>query len=236
MTDITFRSDMGVHLMRSMASDHFVVEAAKVSTLGEDAVEASGGYGFIDYLLRNRHGSPFEHSMFTFLITAPIFVWREFMRHRIASYNEESGRYTQLKPVFYIPNDDRNLVQVGKPGHYTFQPGTTYQLDTMQQGHMRASQDAYQNYLDQLEAGIAKEVARMTLPLNIYSSAFVTMNARSLMNFLSLRVKASKEEGALFESFPQREIEMVAQKMEEHFKEQMPLTHQSFITNGRVAP
>ena len=84
-----------------------------------------------------------------------------------------------------------------------------------------------------LDAGIAREVARAVLPVTIYSSMYVTMNARSLMNFLSLR---TKREGTHFPSFPQREIEMVAEQMEQHFAELMPLTYETFNGNGRVAP
>ncbi|WP_204268146.1 FAD-dependent thymidylate synthase, partial [Escherichia coli] len=65
--------------------------------------------GLINYLMRDRHGSPFEHNSMTFYVQAPIFVFREFMRHRIASYNEESGRYRELRPVFYVPARERNL-------------------------------------------------------------------------------------------------------------------------------
>jgi thymidylate synthase (FAD) len=84
-----------------------------------------------------------------------------------------------------------------------------------------------------LNAGVAREVARMVLPVTIYSSAYVTLNARSLMNFLSLRMKV---DGSHFPSYPQREIEMVAEKYEVHFKELMPLTHAAFVAHGRVAP
>ena len=74
--------------------------------------------------MRDRHGSPFEHNSMTFFVRAPIFVWREHMRHRIASYNEESGRYRQLEPVFYVPDHRRPVVQVGKTGAYEFLAGT----------------------------------------------------------------------------------------------------------------
>ncbi len=84
-----------------------------------------------------------------------------------------------------------------------------------------------------LEAGIAREVARMVLPVSIYSSAYVTLNARSLMNFLSLRRKV---EGSHFPSYPQREIEMVAERYEEEWSRLMPITHATFVRNGRVAP
>ena len=84
-----------------------------------------------------------------------------------------------------------------------------------------------------LDAGVAREVARIVLPLNIFSSMYVTMNARALMNFLSLR---TKREGSHFPSFPQREIEMCAEKMESIWTELMPLTHAAFNANGRVSP
>ena len=132
--EIVFRDDMTVELVKSSASDADVIWAARVSTAGETTLEKVGessdrDAGLINYLARERHGSPFEHTSMTFFVSAPIFVFREFMRHRIASYNEESGRYRELRPVFYIPNKDRKLVQVGKTGAYTFVDGTPEQLD-----------------------------------------------------------------------------------------------------------
>jgi thymidylate synthase (FAD) len=118
-----FRSDVTVELVKASAADSDVVFAARVSTQGERSLEsvdsdATEAGGLIRFLMRERHGSPFEHSVFTFYVSAPIFVWREHMRHRMASYNEESGRYKVLEPVFYIPGPDRALVQVGKAGAY----------------------------------------------------------------------------------------------------------------------
>jgi thymidylate synthase (FAD) len=233
---VEFRSDMTVKLVDAMASDLAVVQAARVSTLGEGAVEQEGSdkdKGLINYLMRDRHGSPFEHSVFKFYIEAPIFVWREFMRHRIASYNEESGRYKELKPVFYVPDRERKLIQTGKPGAYVFEHGDVWQAEVVEDSVNLAVTVAYEAYENMLKAGIAREVARIVLPVNIYSSAFVTMNARALMNFLSLRTKV---EGSAFPSFPQREIEMVAEEMEHHFLMKMPNTHTAFRQNGRVAP
>lgn len=239
--EIEFRSDVTVELVRSSASDADVLFAARVSTQGEQTLEdAAAGTeatardrGLINYLMRDRHGSPFEHNSMTFYVQAPIFVFREFMRHRIASYNEESGRYRELRPVFYVPAEDRNLVQVGKPGAYEFLPGTPEQHAIVDEGVRRVAVDAFETYQRMLAAGVAREVARIVLPLNIYSSMYVTMNARSLMNFLSLRTKA---EGSHFPSFPQREIEMCAEKMETFWAELMPLTHAAFCAGGRVAP
>ena len=132
--EITFRSDVTVELVRASASDADVVFAARVSTAGEQSLEdvhadPAAAVGLINYLMRERHGSPFEHTSMTFFVQAPIFVWREHMRHRIASYNEESGRYRQLEPVFYVPNRERALIQVGKTGAYEFLPGTDEQYD-----------------------------------------------------------------------------------------------------------
>jgi thymidylate synthase (FAD) len=243
--DIEFRSDITVELVRSSAHDSDVLFAARVSTQGEQTLETAQASesaqssaaeaedtrarGLINYLMRDRHGSPFEHNSMTFYVQAPIFVFREFMRHRIASYNEESGRYRELNPVFYVPNADRNLVQVGKPGAYEFLPGSDEQISLVDHETRAQSVSAFHSYQRMLDAGIAREVARIVLPLNIYSSMYVTLNARSLMNFLSLR---TKREGTTFPSFPQREIE----KMEDFFAELMPLTHAAFNGNGRVAP
>jgi thymidylate synthase (FAD) len=236
-----FRSDMTVELVRSNASDADVLFAARVSTQGEktleaaqsDDVDTSRSKGLINYLMRDRHGSPFEHNSMTFYVQAPIFVFREFMRHRIASYNEESGRYRELNPVFYVPGAERNLVQQGKPGAYDFVPGTPEQTELAQSEARRIATEAFESYQRMLDADIAREVARVVLPLNIYSSMYVTMNARSLMNFLSLR---TKREGTHFPSFPQREIELVAEQMESFFADLMPLTYEAFNENGRVAP
>ena len=226
-----FRSDMTVELIDSMGGDNSVVRAARVSS-GSVSVSSEKDQGLINYLMRDRHGSPFEHAVFTFRIEAPIFVFREFMRHRMASYNEESGRYKELEPVFYFPDENRNLIQIGKPGAYTFEPGSAIQHHYAEYNMKGGAKDAYERYQQMLADGIAREVARMVLPLNIYSSMYVTMNARSLMNFLSLR---SEEQGT-YPSFPQWEIAEVARQMEEFFAEKMPVTHTTFVENGRVAP
>lgn len=241
---IQFRSDVTVELVRASAHDSDVLFAARVSTMGEQTLEAAKestdtdaedkrAKGLINYLMRDRHGSPFEHNSMTFYVQAPIFVFREFMRHRIASYNEESGRYRELNPVFYVPAPERNLVQVGKPGAYDFLPGSQEQIDLVAAESREQSIRAFDSYQRMLDAGVAREVARIVLPLNIYSSMYVTLNARSLMNFISLR---TKREGSHFPSFPQREIEMAAEQIEDHFAELMPFTYAAFNGNGRVAP
>lgn len=235
---IVFKSDMTVELVKASASDADVIWAAKVSTSGDRSREEIGAdlaksAGLINYLVRERHGSPFEHNSITFFISAPIFVFREFMRHRINSFNEESGRYRELRPTFYLPAPERKLVQTGKTGHYDFVEGIPEQYACVKKETIESSTQAYLAYQKMLNAGVAKEVARIVLPVNTYSSMYVTMNARSLMHFLSLR---TKREDSFFPSYPQREIEMVAEQMETFWAELMPITHAAFEKNGRVSP
>ena len=235
---IIFREDMTVELVKSSASDSDVIWAARVSTAGEQSLDAVGSdatraEGLINYLARERHGSPFEHTSMTFFVSAPIFVFREFMRHRIASYNEESGRYRELRPVFYIPSKERRLVQIGKPGSYEFIEGTKEQYELTIESIKSSCTHAYESYTKMLDAGVAREVARAVLPVTLYSSMYVTMNARALMNFLSLR---TEREGSHFPSYPQREFEMVPGKMETHFAQLRPITYGAFQKSGRIAP
>ncbi len=235
---VRFRDDVTVELVRSAASDADVLFAARVSTKGEQSLDdvnadPTRSKGLINFLMRDRHGTPFEHNSMTFFISAPIFVFREFMRHRVFSYNEESGRYRRLDPVFYVPGPDRLLVQEGKPGRYVFVDGTPEQHKIVEEATKRSCEQAYTAYLEMLDAGVAREVARGVLPVAIYSSMYATCNARALMGFLSLR---TKRDDSHFPSFPQREIEMVAEKMEAEWARLMPLTHAAFEEHGRVAP
>jgi thymidylate synthase (FAD) len=235
---IRFRSDMTVELIKHAASDADVLWAARVSTKGENSLDdvnadAEKSKGLINFLMRDRHGTPFEHSSMTFYVQAPIFVFREFMRHRTFSYNEESGRYRRLEPVFYTPAPERKLVQQGKPGAYEFVDGTAEQHKLVTEAVEDSCRHAYAAYLEMLEAGVAREVARSVLPVGLYSTMYATCNARALMNFLSLRTRS---EDSTFPSFPQREIEMVAEQMEREWAALMPLTHAAFERNGRVCP
>lgn len=231
MTQIEFSSDINVKLVRSMASDDMVVQAAQVSAKGENNPDTVP-QRLINALVADKHGSPFEHNAFTFFVEAPLFVFREWQRHRISSFNEMSGRYTQLLPKFFVPAEDRSVVSVGT----SMRPAFEYDLEALMdvQGVLNHSAiEAWEHYQWMLDRGVAKEVARMVLPLNVYSQMYWTVNARSLMNFLSLR---SSQEGAAVPSYPQREIQIGAEKIEEIFKELMPCTYNAFVANGRIAP
>ena len=177
--------------------------------------------------------SPLEHNCFTFFVAAPIFVFREWHRHRIASINEMSGRYTVLKPRFYSPAPDRKMINVGTSARPEMAPGSKEQYDLMVKGDKTVCQLAWDTYQERLEAGISNELSRTILPLSVYSEMYWTVNARGLMNFLSLRVDSPDSHKR---SRPQWEIQMGADKCEAIFAELMPITHAAFVKNGRVAP
>lgn len=238
-----FKSTVDVQLIQKMGGDHMVVAAAKVSTNGQDALNfnrpecGEENAGLINYLVKQRHGTPFEHSSLTFFVHAPIFVWREWHRHRIGfSYNEESGRYKTLDPVFYIPDRERPMVKVDgwKPGRPKFtrcEDDCVYDaLVSRLKSTYRISYDAYQeNLAYEIDPGLARDC----LPVGIYSGCWVTCNPRSLMSFLSLRVH---EPDATFVSYPLWEIDLAARACEQMFAAGWPITHAAFAKNGRVAP
>lgn len=232
MADIQFSSEMTVKLVRSMASDDMVIQAAQVSAKGENNPQTVPER-LIRALLEGRHGSPFEHTAFTFFVEAPLFVFREWQRHRMSSFNEMSGRYTELPGKFYIPGNDRKMVNVGTKMRPKFQADKDGS-GKLFRGKMRTLGGlSWWIYKLALKLGIANEVARMVLPLNIYSQMYWTVNARSLMNFLSLRVES---DDSLVRSYPQYEIDQAARQVEAIFAEAMPATYAAFVKNGRVAP
>jgi thymidylate synthase (FAD) len=242
LPEIEVTDQITVRPVQTMGGDHMVVAAAKVSTTGADAMgfahaeHADANAGLINYLMAHRHGTPFEHAAMTFFVHAPIFVWREWHRHRIGfSYNEESARYKQLRPVFWVPPPDRKIVPA--PDHTSarprFQAGTPDQLNDLRASLVASYQAAYGTYDALIRRGFAKEVARACLPVGVYSSCWVTTNPRALMHFLSLRVH---EPAATFVSYPQAEIEQAARVAEGILAEGWPLTYAAFVKNGRVGP
>lgn len=238
MTELTFTPIPDVQMLAHSGGDQGVLAAMLVSTYAEASLldltkDPEAGAGRINFLMKNRHGTPFEHNQFRFFVRSGIFVFREFHRHRIGwSYNEESGRYSQLDPIFYVPGKDRPLKQVGKPGAYEMVPAP--ELHPIVVEELCASYEAsYAAYERLLARGVAKEVARMCLPVGITSSMYATCNARSLMSFLSLR---TFEPEAMFPSHPQYEIEQVARIFENYFYAEMPITYNAWVNNGRVAP
>jgi thymidylate synthase (FAD) len=182
--------------------------------------------GLVRFLMRERHGTPFEHNFFRFHIKAPLFVTREWQRHRIGSFNERSGRYSELPDEFYVPAASAVRTQVGKPGAYTFEPMDDATAAEVRTGIESSYAESYGRYQELLGAGVAKEVARSVLPVGLYTEFYWSINARALMNFLSLRNAAAA----------QYEIRVYAEAVEHHFAQAMPVTYASFADQGRTAP
>jgi thymidylate synthase (FAD) len=205
-----------------MADDLSVVNAARVSFARRKEEMDDSDRGLIRFLMRDRHGTPFEHNSFRFHVRAPIFVTREWFRHRVGSFNEFSMRYARASDEFYVPEPDDVRTQVGKPGAYSFDPVAPELAEETREELRAVYEHAYATYERLVEAG----VARCVIPVGAYTEFYWTVNARSLMNFVSLRAAGTA----------QREIRRYAEAVERLFAERMPVTHQAFVAAGRVAP
>jgi thymidylate synthase (FAD) len=207
------------------ASDLAVVNAARVSlNQGSDKMTEKDE-GLIRFLMKNRHGTPFEHGFFRFIVKCPLFVAREWHRHRVGhSYNEWSGRYSVIEPEFYIPDHIR--VQTGKPGAYTFEEIEREEAMISQWEMEQENINSFATYERLLERGVAKEQARMVLPVATYTKFYWSCNPRSLMHFLSLRTA----EQAMYE------IRVYANMAERVLERYMPVTWEAFVDNGCIAP
>lgn len=215
-----------VRLDDAMASDLSVVNAARVSFARyKDAMDDSDA-GLIGFLMRERHGTPFEHNAFRFHVRCPIFVAREWFRHRVGSFNEFSMRYAKASDDFYVPAPEDVRQQTGKPGAYTFEPVDDALAGETREALREVYDLAFETYERLVEAGVARELARAALPVGAYTEFFWTVNARALMNFVSLRAAETA----------QREIRRYADAVEALFAEKMPVTHEVFVRNSRTAP
>ena len=214
-----------VRLDAAMADDLSVVNAARVSFAQHVDELGERDQGLIRFLMRERHGSPFEHGYFRFVVKAPLFVVREHHRHRAGhSYNEWSGRYSKIEQEFYVPDNVRT--QIGKPGAYSFEPVDDEVRENARREIEENATRAFQAYERMLEQGVAKEVARAVLPLSTYTKYYWSCNPRSLMHFCSLR----NHEAAQFE------IREYAAAAESFLERRMPITHAAFVANDRIAP
>ena len=185
MTEITFRSSMGVEYVSHMGDDKRIAQAARVSTGNDDSDRPYEG--LVRRLWADKHFSPFEHCTLTVKATVPIFVAREWMRSRTQSYSEISGRYTEMRPVFYVPHEDRPLVQTGKAMDYRREPGSGTQEALTSDLHERIATGAWGNYQVMLDHGIAREVARNVLPVSLFTEFYATANLRNWLAFIDLR-------------------------------------------------
>jgi thymidylate synthase (FAD) len=215
-----------VRLDDVMASDLSVVNGARVSFARRKEEMDESDAGLIRLLMRDRHGTPFEHNAFRFHIRCPIFVAREWMRHRVGSFNEFSLRYAKATEDFYVPEAEDVRSQVGKPGAYTFEPVDPELADETREALADVYEHAYATYSRLVDAGVAREVARSVLPVGAYTEFYWTVNARSLMNFVSLRASETA----------QREIRRYAEAVESFLERHMPITYAAFVAGGRVSP
>ena len=213
-----------ITLLDCLGNDLSIVNAAKVSFASYESEMTEKAEGLINYLMKNKHATPFEHVVFKFYIKCPIFIAREWFRHRWSSFNEMSMRYHVPASIdFFYPEEENVRKQVGKPGAYTFEsldkfPELIEKFDQV----YKIAEEAYR-YM--LSLGIAKELARSVLPVGQYTEFIWTVNARSLINFLSLRNDADA----------QLEIREYASKIEKLFSDILPFTYDSWIQNGRMA-
>ena len=216
-----------IELISCMASDLDVVNAAKVSFSSYKKEIDESCVGLINFLMKNKHATPFEHSMFKFRIKAPIFVTREWMRHRWSSFNEMSMRYHQPENIdYYTPSYDKIRKQIGKPGAYSFEEISDPEIkDAFYSIFQQTILQADEAYYKLIELGVAKEIARCVLPVSQYTEFIWTVNARSLLNFISLR----NDKNA------QYEINEYAKAIEKIFSKKMPITYEAFIKSDRIA-
>jgi thymidylate synthase (FAD) len=215
-----------VRLDEAMADDLSVVNGARVSFARHKAEMDDSDAGLIRFLMRERHGTPFEHNSFRFHIRAPIFVAREWFRHRVGSFNEFSMRYARATDDFYVPAPEDVRTQVGKPGSYSFEPVSDAVAEVTREELQQVYETAFATYEKLVELGVARELARAALPVGAYTEFYWTVNARALMNFLSLRNSETA----------QREIRRYAEACEQFFAERMPITYEAFVAAGRVGP
>jgi thymidylate synthase (FAD) len=215
-----------VRLDGALADDLSVVNGARVSFARRKDEMDESDEGLIRFLMRERHGTPFEHNAFRFHVRCPIFVAREWFRHRVGSFNEFSMRYARATDDFYVPEAEDVRTQVGKPGSYSFEPVSDELAETTRERMQEVYEAAYRTYEELVEAGVAREIARAVLPVGAYTEFYWTVNARSLMNFISLRNSETA----------QREIRRYAEACERFLEEEMPVTYAAFIANDRTAP
>lgn len=226
MTD-SFSDTQFVRLDAVEATDISVVNAARVSFGRRKEEMEPEDRGLIRFLMRERHGTPFEHNFFRFHVGAPIFVAREWFRHRSGwSYNEFSGRYATMLDKAWVPEPHEVRTQVGKPGAYTFEALPDDLAQEVSNIIAESHSNAYQIYTQLMLLGVAKEVARTVLPLALQTEFYASCNARSLMHFISLRANPAA----------QAEIRWYANQLETVLKQQMPETHAAFVEFGRTAP
>ncbi|MFW5774793.1 MAG: FAD-dependent thymidylate synthase [Chitinivibrionales bacterium] len=207
-----------VRLVDYMGSDERIVQSARVS-YGKGTKTCRQDKGLINYLLRNEHTSPFEQVVFTFHVKLPIFVARQWIRHRTARVNEISGRYSVMRSEFYLPEKEDIALQSkdNKQGRASDSVPASLQEKVL---HILTSEQKaiYQNYEHLLNQNIARELARVNLPLSLYTEWYWQIDLHNLFHFLRLRL----------DPHAQKEIRVYAQAMYEIAKKVCPIACEAF--------
>jgi thymidylate synthase (FAD) len=217
MSDFIKVLDKGyVELLDVMGSDSDICDAARCSTAGENVKKADNNRGLIRYMMRHYHSSPFEFAELKFRVKVPIFVWRQWIRHRTANVSEISGRYSQLPDEWYSPDPHDVAMQAkgnnqGGEGHYENAPLMLTELDLQ-------ACEAFDYYDKLCKDGVAREQARIGLPLSTYTVAIWKIDLHNLLHFLRLRLH----------SHAQLEIRRYAQALAEIVEKHFPLTWEAF--------
>ncbi|MDR2739952.1 MAG: FAD-dependent thymidylate synthase [Treponema sp.] len=184
-----------IRLVDYLGGDERVVQSARVS-YGEGTKSYREDSGLIDYLLRHRHTSPFEQIVLTFHIKMPIFVARQWIRHRTARLNEISGRYSVMKEEFYVPAPgDVALQSTDNKQGRSNQTLEAEAVEKVRSYLSEGQKHAYGEYISLIDQGIARELARINLPLSLYTELYWQIDLHNLFHFLELRldVHAQKE-------------------------------------------
>ena len=210
-----------VRLVDYFGGDQRIVQSARVS-YGEGTKSVSQDGALIDYLLRHQHTSPFEQVVMTFHVKMPIFVARQWVRHRTGRMNEVSGRYSIMKEEFYVPEADKVSPQSkdnkqGRASEAFDSEIANKIINQLEEGQ----KSAYENYSELLDAGLAREIARINLPLSLYTEFYWEMDLHNLFHFLKLRL----------DSHAQYEIRVYAEVMLEMCKKVAPMATESFINH-----
>jgi thymidylate synthase (FAD) len=237
VVEIILTSEITVEEVQQCGNDDMIAHAAMVSTRGKrrEAITPAKRDALLNVLLEKSHGSPFECGLLTVFIHAPIKVFREWHRHRVQSFSEESGRYKDLEPVFYIPPRERPAIRPEgfKSMRPAFDRATDEEYGALCMQLRHGYQEAYDRYLELLRLQVDRGLARDVLGVGIYSSMYATLNPRSIMSFLELRTTHPE---AKRPSSPLYEIDVAANKVEELFKLHWPVTHALWVKHGRMAP
>lgn len=245
MSEPRFRGDIAVKCVQHCGGDRVIAEAAWVLDPDEPTPEGSRDGDpwtrVIKAMLKGRHGTPFEHGLLTVYVEAPVVVWWEWTRHRFMSlgcpdlgFNLESGRYKVLDGEFYLPPNERPILE---PTDFRpMRPRLVSDDELADEARYSMKAQSFRTwacYQDMIGRGIAREAARLVLPFNVYYAGYVSANPRTWLSFFSLRRSDPRAAAA---TFPQWEIQQADEQCEAIFARHWPVTYELFNRGGRVAP